>query len=155
LTFIIYKHNEDWIIRDENNPHHLLYYKKESDFAEQIPAGGTTLRCLGAAPAPVLSFRHNCCEFSEDEVDSHLVHHTDSYTAFYRNESLKDCRITYDGTILKAHKAFLASVSLYFQRLFSGEWRESSECSIQPLAGIELNDFRAFLIICILSLRNF
>jgi hypothetical protein len=63
-----------------------------------------------------LSILRRYSEFSKDEVDDLFVENQDGYTAFYLNESLKDCTISYDGTTFKAHKGFLASVSIYFQR---------------------------------------
>jgi hypothetical protein len=145
ITFIIYRNTSGrWAISQEGFSS-FFYYQDSENSTVPVPCEGGTTCNFGNLPSPFLTIIPNYCEFSEDEADNHLSDNPDGYTAFYRNESMKDCTISYDGTIFKAHKAFLASVSLYFQRMFSGQWKETSSCSIQPLSDINSHDFRAFL----------
>jgi hypothetical protein len=63
----------------------------------------------------------------------------------YNDDSLKDFTITYKGEVMKAHKIVLGSISFYFQRMFSHEWKEKDSCELTDLENISTAEFRAFL----------
>jgi hypothetical protein len=144
VTYVIFMAVDGYwrIARDGNTPY---YIRTETTTSGRLPSGGIANRLAGSAPPPRITVFHRYYEFSEDEADSKFEKNPDGYTAFYRNESVKDCTILYGEIEFKAHRGFLVSVSLYFQRLFSGEWKETSSCSVQPLSDCSSTDFRAFL----------
>jgi hypothetical protein len=82
---------------------------------------------------------------SDDESDLQNFRKPDSFTAFYLDDSLKDFTIVYGTGSFKVHKCFLSPISLYFKRIFSGQWKESNSCSLETLPTVTAADFNDFL----------
>jgi hypothetical protein len=84
-------------------------------------------------------------EISDEESDLQDFQKPDSLTAFYLDDSLKDFTIFYDKAAFKVHSNFLSPTSLYFKRVFSGQWKESNSCTIDALPSVTANHFHYFL----------
>jgi hypothetical protein len=69
----------------------------------------------------------------------------DNFHALYLDDSFKDFTMSYGEATFRAHKCVLAASSMYFQRMFSNEWKESTLCSMAPLFELESAVFSAFL----------
>jgi hypothetical protein len=83
--------------------------------------------------------------YNAESVDNLPLSRSETYTALFRDDLFKDYSLSYDEVSFRSHKCFLASVSLYFRKMFTGDWKETDTCSIQTLPDIDSNDFRSFL----------
>jgi hypothetical protein len=69
-----------------------------------------------------------------------------TFHALYIDNSFHDFTLEYDKGPYGCHKCVLAAVSVYFQRMFANNWKDSSSfCTIEPLADVTTADFSSFL----------
>jgi hypothetical protein len=149
VTFGIWKHNSTWCIsqcKNMTNPVTdptcaTFYYALNSNDSRPPLSWKTTW--TAHYPIPQVSIvRVGSSILTKDHSRTSL---TETVNSLYQNENFKDFTIVYQDEEIRAHKCILGATSLYFQRMFSNEWKEKNCCEIANLESVTVADFKIFL----------
>jgi hypothetical protein len=118
------------------DPTWVPFYSAHNSPESKLPSSWVTYRS-SYKPSPQVSVvkRFQVSVSSAETLNSLLL----------ENDGFKDFRIVYQNAEFKAHKCVLAASSLYFQRMFSNEWKEKNFCEIAQLEYVTVEDFKVFV----------